>query len=279
MSPGTISPLASIKALAFDVFGTVVDWRTSVVDELTLRAHRKVTAPADSSTLTQALRSKLETSPPDWAKFAQAWRDSYGQFTKGFNAERDEWKTVDEHHRESLVSLLNDWGLEGLYSDAEIESLSLVWHRLMPWEDSSTGLRKLKSEGGYQLATLSNGNTSLLSDLVDFAPDGLAFDRLLSAETFGAYKPDPRTYRGTVEALLGEWDGRMGEVAMVAAHLGDLQAARGLGMRTVYVEREGEESWGEDEERYQEAKQWVDLWVGLGEGGFERVADHLQTLS
>ncbi|KAH8169182.1 haloacid dehalogenase-like hydrolase domain-containing protein [Sarocladium implicatum] len=276
MSPGTISPLASIKALTFDVFGTVVDWRTSVIDELTLRAHRKLTSPA--SNLSPSLRTKLEDSPPDWARFAQAWRDSYGAFTKGFDAERDEWKTVDEHHRESLVRLLREYDLEGMYSEAEVESLSLVWHRLMPWEDSSKGLRMLKSEGGYQLATLSNGNTALLSDLVDFSPDGLAFDKLLSAETFGAYKPDPRTYRGAVEALLGEWEGRMGEVAMVAAHLGDLQAARGLGMRTVYVEREGEEAWGEEEERYKEAKEWVDLWIGLGEGGFESVARHLKTV-
>ncbi|KAL2203998.1 haloacid dehalogenase [Sarocladium strictum] len=278
MSPGTLSPMSSIRGLAFDTFGTVVDWRAAVVDELTIRSYRKLLAT--SSDLTPTVRSRLESLDDDaWGRFAQEWRDSYGKFTKGFDPEKDEWKTVDEHHRDSLIELLNAWELSGLYSDTEIESLSLVWHRLAPWDDCSRGLQKLKAMG-MKLTTLSNGNRSLLRDLVDFSPEPLPFDMLLSAEDFNVYKPHPRTYRGTVEKLLGEGceDAKMGEVAMVAAHLGDLEAARGQGMRTVYVEREREEAWGKDEERYQKARDWVDIWIELGQGGMEAVARELEKL-
>ncbi|KAK0387191.1 hypothetical protein NLU13_5504 [Sarocladium strictum] len=275
MSPGAISPMSSIKGLAFDTFGTVVDWRTAVNDELILRAHRK-----QLTSLPPALRQRLESlSDEDWGRFAQEWRDSYGKFTKGFDPEKDEWKTVDDHHRDSLVDLLKAWGLEGLYSESEIESLSLVWHRLAPWEDCSKGLQKLKAMG-LRLTTLSNGNRSLLRDLVDFSPEPLPFDMLLSAEDFGVYKPHPGTYRGAVEKLLGEGGGheKMGEVAMVAAHLNDLEAAKAQGMRTVYVEREREEAWNKEEERYEKAKEWVDVWIPLGEGGMLGVARELEKL-
>lgn len=267
--------MSSIKGLAFDTFGTVVDWRTAVNDELTLRAHRK-----QLTSLPPALKQRLESiTDEDWGRFAQEWRDSYGKFTKGFDPEKQEWKTVDEHHRDSLIELLKAWGLEGLYSESEIESLSLVWHRLAPWEDCSKGLQKLKSMG-LKLTTLSNGNRSLLRDLVDFSPEPLPFDMLLSAEDFGVYKPHPGTYRGAVKKLLGEGsvDEIMGEVAMVAAHLSDLEAARGQGMRTIYVEREREEAWAKEEERYKRAKEWVDIWIALGEGGMEGVARELEKL-
>lgn len=263
MSPAVISPLASIKALTFDVFGTVVAWRATVTEELSLRAHRKVTSPSVST----SIKERLDI---DWGDFAQQWRNSYGTFTKGFDPDKDAWKSVDEHHRDSLVTLLAERGLEGVYNDAEIESLSLVWHRLLPHEDSSAGLSALSKR--YDLATLSNGNTSLLRDLVDYSPDPLPFDHLLSAETFGAYKPHPNTYLGAARELGVD----PSEVAMVAAHLGDLESARRYGLRTIYIERQGEEVWAEEEPRYAEARKWVDLWVGREQEGIKTIARALE---
>ncbi len=108
----TSSPLAGIKALALDVFGTIVDWRSSVTEELHLRAHRKLSAD-----ISPELKSRLEgLTEEDWGRFAQAWRDTYSVFTTSFNPERDAWKSVDEHHLDSLIQLLAEWGLEGLYN-------------------------------------------------------------------------------------------------------------------------------------------------------------------
>ncbi|KND91529.1 hypothetical protein TOPH_03617 [Tolypocladium ophioglossoides CBS 100239] len=269
MSPEAPAPLSCVKALTFDVFGTVVDWRTSVTEELALRAHRKHAA----TDLSPTLRSRLEgLTPDDWARFAQAWRDSYGAFTRSFDPARDVWKTIDAHHRDSLADLLRGWGLDGLYTDAEVESLSLVWHRLRPWPDAADGLSALGTKGGLTTTTLSNGNIALLRDLDDFG--SLGFHRLLSAETFRAYKPNPATYLGAARELGLE----PSEVAMVAAHLGDLQAARSCGLRTIYVERPQEEAWGKDDEKYQQAREWVDLWISEQEDGLVSLARRLQDL-
>lgn len=262
MSPGAISPLSEVKALTFDVFGTVVDWRSSVTEELYLRAFRKL-----SSNLPSELKAKVEQlNEKDWERFAQTWRDTYGQFTSSFDPAQHEWKTVDQHHRDSLQELLTQHGFAGLYSEAEIDSLSLVWHRLKPWPDTAPGLAQLRET--FTLSTLSNGNTNLLQDLDDFG--GLGFHRLLCAETFHVYKPKPETYLGAARELGVEPH----QVAMVAAHLGDLAAARDYGLRTVYVERRGEEEEG----RYKEAKEWVDLWVSVDEDGFLTVAKKLAEL-
>ncbi|KAF5019066.1 hypothetical protein F66182_8931 [Fusarium sp. NRRL 66182] len=267
MSPGTISPLSKVKALTFDVFGTVVDWRSSVTEELALRAFRKC-----SSDLEQDLKVHVESlTEQDWGRFAQEWRDSYGKFTSGFNPDKHAWKSIDQHHHDSLVELLNTWGLTDLYRPSELESLSLVWHRLTPWTDSSDGIQKLGST--YTTSTLSNGNVSLLSDLNDFG--NLGFQMLLSAEKFGAYKPNPVVYSGAVRELGLEPH----EVAMVAAHLSDLDGARACGLRTVYIERPQEESWGQNDERYQRAKEWVDLWITEEDQGFLTLAQKLQELA
>ncbi|KAI9167707.1 haloacid dehalogenase type II [Paramyrothecium foliicola] len=266
MSPSSVSPLSTIEALTFDVFGTVVDWRSTVVEELTLRAFRKL-----STELEPRLKSRLEAiTEKDWATFAQQWRNSYKTFCSTFNAEHDAWKSVDQHHHDSLIELLNAWELGGLYSSAEIQSLSLVWHRLNPWPDSPEGVQKLGEL--TNTATLSNGNAALVRDLNDFG--GLGFHLLLSAETFRAYKPNAVVYHGAVERLGAE----PGQVAMVAAHLSDLQAARSCGLRTIYVERPHEEDWGKDEDRYKDATQWVDMWVTHEEGGLLEVARRLDAI-
>lgn len=268
MSPAIVSPLSDVKALTFDVFGTTVDWRSCVVEELTLRAYRK-----HSADLPQDLKDRLQRlTEEDWGKFAQAWRDSYMLFTRSFDPERDQWKTIDDHHRDSLIELLSSWGLSGLYTDHEIESLSLVWHRLSPWPDTVEGLQALTSSRKVVLATLTNGNLSLARDLNDFG--ALGFHKLFCAETFRAYKPNPATYLGAARELNLE----PGQVAMVAAHLGDLQAARSCGLRTIYIERPNEEAWAKNEEKITEARGWVDLWISQEDRGFITMSSKLLDL-
>ncbi|KAK7403805.1 hypothetical protein QQX98_010402 [Neonectria punicea] len=267
MSPGKVSPLTKVKALVFDVFGTVVDWRSSVTEELTLRAFRK-----SSSDLPESLKTRLHTlTEEDWGRFAHEWHESYGDFCHSFKPETDTWKSVDQHWRDSLVSLLESWNLAGLFTATEIESLSLVWHRLLPWDDSHDGLEKLGQT--YVTSTLSNGNTNLLRDLADFG--NLGFRKFLSAENFRAYKPNPAVYLGATRELGFEPD----EVALVAAHLNDLEAARACGLRTIYVERPREEAWAYDKERCEGAKEWVDLWIGEEEAGFVTLSENLKQLA
>lgn len=270
------SPLSkTIKALTFDVFGTTVSWLSTITTALSNAAAAKLAppspshSPSHSHSLPAPLRARLEAlTPQDWTLFAQQWRASYNAFTHGFVPGTTPWKDVDAHHRDSLATLLGEWGLEGVYTSDEVDRLSRAWHFLPPWPDAAAGLRRLGA-GGYTTATLSNGNRDLLADLD--AHGGLGFGVVISGEDFRAYKPAQEVYLGACRVLGRE----VAEVAMVAAHLGDLEAARGVGMRTVYVEREGEEEWGVEEERYRRAREWVDLWVGVGEGGFEEVARRL----
>jgi 2-haloacid dehalogenase len=200
----------------------------------------------------------------DWAQFAQEWRNSYSQFVKSFVPGETEWKDIDTHHYLSLIDLLKKWELEGLYTDTEVKELSLVWHYLDPWTDSSLGLQKLGTK--FITSTLSNGNQSLLRDLAKHG--NLGFRKLQSSADFKAYKPHPSVYKGASKAMGLE----PGEVAMVAAHLDDLKAARDCGLRTIYVERKQEEAWSPEEERYKDAQQWVDMWITEGEEGFLEAA-------
>ncbi|KAK4190656.1 HAD-like domain-containing protein [Podospora australis] len=253
--PATPDPtLSNVKALTFDVFGTVVDWRSTVTTAL-----QNTAASSSNPTLANVRR--------DWDHFAQLWRNSYGQFTRNFIPGQTSWKDIDTHHRDSLLSLLADWDLADTLTPEEVEQLTKTWHFLTPWSDSSAGIQRLGTK--YVTATLSNGNTSLLNDLNESGK--LHFQRIISAADFKAYKPNAKVYLGACETLGLEPE----QVAMVAAHLGDLAAARELGFRTVYVERPGEEEWEPEEERYAEARKWVDVWIGEGEGGLEEVARRL----
>lgn len=240
--------LPEIRALTFDVFGTVVDWRSSITAAL-----RKAAA-----------KDHRGTASIDWSAFAQAWRNSYGQFTRSFVPGVTPWKDIDTHHRDSLIELLSDHGLGGFFSADEIEKLSKEWHFLTPWDDSAQGIHLLGTK--VTTATLSNGNQSLLKDLNEFGD--LGFQRTFSAEDFKAYKPNKDVYLGAVNKLGLE----PGQVAMVAAHLNDLKAARENGLRTVYVERRGEEAWKPGSKEYEDAKTWVDIWVHEAEDGFLEVA-------
>ncbi|KAK4168934.1 haloacid dehalogenase [Cladorrhinum sp. PSN259] len=243
------SLLPGVKALAFDVFGTLVSWRPTVTSAL------ETSIPLPTS------------SQPSPSELAALWHSSYGRFTFNYNPSTDPWKDIDTHHHESLISLLNAHNIP-LPPPSTLESLSKIWHFLPPHADVPQGLQTLSKH--YRTATLSNGNTSLLNDLVKFG--NLRFTDIISAEDFKAYKPNTKVYLGACEKL-----GRLNpsEVAMVAAHLGDLAAARELGFKTVYIERAGDEDWKTDEERYQAAREWVDIWVGEDEGGLLEVVKRL----
>jgi 2-haloacid dehalogenase len=197
------------KALIFDVFGTVVDWRGSVIRELE-----------------ELGRSKGFDA--DWPAFADAWRGRYAPSMDRVRNGEIPWTKLDDLHRASLEELLDEFGVEGL-SEVEKDHLNRVWHRLDPWPDAVEGLTRLKER--YVIAPLSNGNVALLTNMAKRA--GLPWDLILSAELVRHYKPDPETYLSAPDLL----DLRPGEVMMVAAHVNDLLAAREQGLLTAYVPR------------------------------------------
>lgn len=253
------------KALLTDVFGTVVNWRLTVTTTLQTRASDVLNSP--SASLPSSLRASASST--DWGAFAQKWRESYYRFCATHDPAKSNangYKTIDQHHRESLAEILAQCHLNGLWSEQDLDELALVWHFLTPWPDSAPGLALLNQS--FVTATLSNGNVRLLEDLA--RTGGLPYARILSSEMFKAYKPNPLVYEGAAERL----GLKTGECALVAAHLSDLQAARDCGYRTIYIEREREENWGE--ERREKAREWVDMWVDgrdmTGEGGFVGIA-------
>ena len=237
-----------------------------MTESLKARAASTLSSP----TLSLPSATRLQASTVDWAAFAQKWRASYGSFTQNYTAAESSsgedgvpFKTVDQHHHDSLVSLLDEYQLHGLWSADEITEISLIWHFLIPWPDSPSGLEKI-NKLGIQTCTLSNGNVSLLTDMAEFAH--LPWTHILSSEHFGAYKPAPEVYKGAVEKL----GLKAGECAMIAAHLGDLKAARECGLRTIYIERENEEAWTKENIAAAKAEGWTDLWVDLEDGDGDR---------
>jgi 2-haloacid dehalogenase len=248
------------KALTFDVFGTVVNWRDTVINKLISNASAKSkTSPFEN------VRKRLaQLTDKDWAQFAQEWRNSYKVYTKGYDPDKDEWRSIDTHHHIALVDLLEKWELQDMYSEAEIQTLSLIWHFLDPWKDTSAGMHKLNTK--FITSSLSNGNQSLLKDLNEHGDIG--FQRLISSADFKAYKPHSKVYLGAASKLGLE----PSEIAMVAAHLNDLAGARKHGFRTIYVERRQEEDWNQDSQEHRDARTWVDLWISQEEEGFIEVA-------
>jgi 2-haloacid dehalogenase len=195
----------SPKILAFDIFGTVVDWHGSIVREL------------------------KELYPQvDGNAFALAWRAGYQPAMQRVRSGQLGWVRIDELNRMILDAMLPTFGLEYL-SEAERQHLNRVWHRLDAWPDSVAGLLRLKSR--YTLCTLSNGNIGLLTNMAKRA--GLPWDCILSAEVFRAYKPDPATYLGVAKVF----DVVPADVMLCAAHHDDLTAAGACGLQTAYIER------------------------------------------
>jgi 2-haloacid dehalogenase len=201
----TVAP----EALVFDVFGTVVDWRSTIIRE--------------GEAMGQEKNLDIE-----WASFADAWRSRYAPSIDRVRCGEITWTKLDDLHRASLDELLVEYGIKGL-TEAEKEHFNRVWHRLDPWPDAVEGLVLLKKR--YIIAPLSNGNVSLLVNMAKRA--GLPWDLILSSELVRHYKPDPETYLMAPDLL----DLHPEQVMMVAAHPHDLLAARKYGLRTAYVPR------------------------------------------
>lgn len=201
--------LSSVKALTFDVFGTAVDWRGTIIRE--------------GEQLGSAKGIDV-----DWAEFADRWRAGYAPAMARVRNGELPWTRIDVLHRMILDGLLDEFGITGL-SEHEIDAWNRVWHRLAPWPDSVAGLTRLRQR--FIVATLSNGNVALLVNMAKHA--GLPWDCILSAELMRRYKPDPETYLGAAD-LLGL---RPEEVMMVAAHKGDLRSAQAVGLRAAFVAR------------------------------------------
>ncbi len=205
-------PKEEIRVVAFDVFGTVVDWHGSVRREV----------------------ERLGLGV-DGADFARAWRSGYQPAMREV-MERGEWIVLDVLHRRILDRVLADFGLDAM-AEAERRQLNRVWHRLEPWPDSVEGLARLGTK--YIVCSLSNGNIGLLAEMAKHA--GLPWDCILSAENFKRYKPHPDTYLGVARTF----DVEPGRVMLAAAHHSDLEAARKCGLLTAYIERPFE--YGEDQ--------------------------------
>ena len=201
-----------IRVIAFDVFGTVVDWHGSV-------------------------KREVEAMLPgvDGGAFALAWRAGYKPAMAAV-MQQGEWLILDVLHRRILDRVLTEFGLDDL-DEKRRHQLNRVWHRLDPWPDSVEGLSRLKSK--YMVSSLSNGNIGLLAEMAKHA--GLPWDVILCAETFKSYKPHPDTYLGVARTFELE----PGRVMLAAAHHGDLEAARNCGLETAYIERPWE--YGRDE--------------------------------
>ncbi|HUC18619.1 MAG TPA: haloacid dehalogenase type II [Acetobacteraceae bacterium] len=227
--------LSDVRALVFDVFGTVVDWRSGIAREA---------GPF------LARHGKADVSPE---RFADAWRMRYQPAMEEVRSGRRAFIRLDVLHRENLDAILKDFDIDmAKVPCAELDDLNLAWHRLDPWPDVLAGLARLKSRA--IIAPLSNGNIILMIDIAKRA--GLGWDAILGAEVVRAYKPAPEAYLRTVEVLAM----RPAEVCLVAAHNGDLAAARKCGLRTAFVPRPNEHGPGQTEDLRPEQDWDVVAW-------------------
>ncbi len=193
------------RVLAFDVFGTVVDWHGSIAAELA------------------SLVPEI-----DAISFASSWRRGYKPAMARVRSGELGWTRIDDLHRIILDQVLNEFGVQRL-TESEKVHLNRVWHRLNPWPDTVQGLNLLKQD--HTIVTLSNGNLGLLANMAKNA--NLPWDLILSAEVFRHYKPDPETYLGVCSIF----DRKPMEVMLVASHKDDLQAAHDCGLQTAFIER------------------------------------------
>lgn len=206
---GHTPEVAGVRAIVFDTFGTVVDWRSGVTRDL-------------------ADWGRERGVQADWAALADAWRARYAP---GLGEVRDgtlPWTILDDLHRRSLLQVIDDAGLPAL-SPADQDRLVGAWHRLDPWPDAAPGLTRLRAT--HLIGPLSNGNTSLLVDLARHG--GLPWDVVLGSDVYRHYKPDAETYLG----FCGYFRFEPAQVMLAAAHPADLDAARALGLRTAYLPR------------------------------------------
>lgn len=223
--------VSQVKALTFDVFGTVVDWRSSIIREGERLA-------------------KAKGLSVDWASFADRWRGGYGPSMERVRSGELPWTNIDTLHRMILDELLVEFGIDGL-TEPEKAAFNKAWHRLDSWPDSAAGLTRLKK--GYVIATLSNGNVALLTNMAKWG--GLPWDCILSAELFKRYKRDPKVYQGAADLLGLPYE----QVMMVAAHKFDLKSAQEAGLKTAFVPRPGEH--GPDVAVDTTNEEWLDVYA------------------
>ena len=236
--------LDRIRALVFDVFGTVVDWRSGI---------------ARDAAVFLARHGRAGTDP---AAFADAWRARYQPAMDKVRSGRRPFVRLDVLHRENLEAVLPEFGIDPTrVPDSELAELNLAWHRLDPWPDVVAGLTRLKAR--YIIAPLSNGNLILMLDVAKRA--GLPWDAILGAEPAQAYKPAPEAYLRTADILAM----RPEEVCLVAAHNDDLAAARACGLRTAFVPRPREHGPGQTT-NLRAAQEW-----DLQAVDFEQLAERL----
>jgi 2-haloacid dehalogenase len=233
-----------IRACIFDIFGTTVDWRSSVSRDLAAFAKEK------------GIKSL------DWVKFADEWRALYQPSMEEVRSGRRPWTVLDVLHKESLAALIGRHGIAGL-SEADLEHMNRAWHRLDPWPDVVEGLARLKKK--MIIAPCSNGNIALMVNMAKRA--GLPWDCVLGAETARAYKPMPEAYLASCRHL----GLAPAQVMMVAAHNGDLKAAKAQGLATGFVPRPTEHGPGQKTDLAPEpgvadiaASSFVDLAAKLG---------------
>ncbi len=201
------------QILAFDIFGTVVDWHGSISAEV------------------NALKLTGAAGPVDGGEFALAWRAGYQPAMRRVMSGELGWTLIDDLHRMILDEILQKFGITHL-NEEQKRHLNKVWHRLVAWPDAVAGLTRLKSK--FTICSLSNGNIGLLTNMAKH--NGLPWDCVLSAEVFKAYKPHPSTYLGVAKVF----DLPPVDVMLVAAHHDDLAAARACGLQTAYIERVAE---------------------------------------
>ena len=199
--------MKEVRAVMFDVFGTVVDWRTSIANEV---------------------KQISELVHVDSGKFADRWRAMYQPAMEQIRNGSRPWTKLDDLHYENLLDVLKEFGIDSM-SEERIRDLNFAWHRLDPWEDSVEGLYRIKSR--YIIATLSNGNVSLIVNMAKNA--NLPWDMVLGAEVVRHYKPQPESYLKSAEMLNLPPTACM----LVAAHNSDLVAASQCGFKTAFVAR------------------------------------------
>jgi 2-haloacid dehalogenase len=213
--------------IVFDTFGSVVDWRGSLIADLTAFGQaRGVTA--------------------DWPALVDAWRAAYQPSMARVRNGEIPWTRLDDLHRASLDRLVAEFGIKGL-TEQDLVHINLGWHRLNAWPDSVPGLTRLKK--GFVIGPLSNGNVSLLTNMAKHA--GLPWDMIFGSDLFGHFKPDPETYLGVAKMM----DLAPDQVMMAAAHNGDLAAARKCGLKTAFFPRPSE--YGPHQKRdYKAEEDW-----------------------
>ncbi|MBE2276705.1 MAG: haloacid dehalogenase type II [Rhodobacteraceae bacterium] len=205
----TAGTALGVKAIVFDTFGTVVDWRGSVISDL------GIWGAAHDINL-------------DWARLIDLWRDRYNPQKARVRSGELPWTNLDELHHEALLAVLQDLNAPDL-TEAQVMHINRVWHRLRPWPDSVEGLTRLKRN--FVIGPLSNANVALLVNMAKAS--GLPWDHAFSCELFQHYKPDPETYLGVCRMMYLE----PSQVMMCAAHNYDLAAARRFGLRTAFIPR------------------------------------------